>query len=173
MIDGRQANPTIGKAINGGDDLLEAKCKRCRHLSLVPLRSVKRPVRTPTLMVEDALFCEPCSEGKHYTHRQRAFIVGVPVAGRGCAAPGDAHESHFSRHYRLRLFYFSRHNWPSLIKYADLSHDRTVGFVSFRQNSRRDASPTLATYVAAGTSCSAEKSGQPPERSHQDRVSAQ
>lgn len=76
-IDDQQANPTIGKAINGGYDLLEAKCKPCRRLSLVSLRAVKRPARTPILMLEDALFCEPCSEGKHYTHRQRAFIVGL------------------------------------------------------------------------------------------------
>ncbi|MBR0972309.1 hypothetical protein [Bradyrhizobium japonicum] len=80
VIDDQQANPTIGKAINGGYDLLEAKCKRCRRLSLVPLRAVKRPARTPILMLEDALFCEPCSEGKHYTHRQRAFIVGLTFA---------------------------------------------------------------------------------------------
>jgi hypothetical protein len=32
-----QAEPTIGKAINGGYDLLEAKCNRCDRVSLVPL----------------------------------------------------------------------------------------------------------------------------------------
>jgi hypothetical protein len=31
-----QAEPTIGKAINGGYDLLEAKCNRCDRVSLVP-----------------------------------------------------------------------------------------------------------------------------------------
>jgi hypothetical protein len=31
-----QAEPTIGKAINGGYDLLEAKCNRCRRVSIVP-----------------------------------------------------------------------------------------------------------------------------------------
>lgn len=55
VIDDRQANPTVGKAINGGYDLLEAKCKRCRHLSLVSLRDIRRPARTPILMLEDAL----------------------------------------------------------------------------------------------------------------------
>ena len=29
--------PTIGKAINGGFDLLEARCNRCDRVSLVPL----------------------------------------------------------------------------------------------------------------------------------------
>jgi len=37
------AEPTIGKAINGGYDLLEAKCNRCDRVSLVPLRSLKPP----------------------------------------------------------------------------------------------------------------------------------
>lgn len=90
VIDDRQANPTIGKAINGGYDLLEAKCKRCRRLSLVSLRAVKRPARTPILMLEDALFCEPCSEGKHYTHRQRAFIVGLTLAKPDAPSSGSA-----------------------------------------------------------------------------------
>lgn len=90
FVDNRQANPTIGKAINGGYELLEAKCKRCRRLSLVPLRAVKRPARTPILMLEDALFCEPCSEGKQYAHRQRAFIVGLTYAKPDAPSSGAA-----------------------------------------------------------------------------------
>src|SRR6266436_4012445 len=35
-----QAEPTIAKAINGGYDLLEAKCNRCDRVSLVPLRAL-------------------------------------------------------------------------------------------------------------------------------------
>jgi hypothetical protein len=42
-----QAEPTIGKAINGGYDLLEAKCNPCNRVSLVPLRSLKHPFATP------------------------------------------------------------------------------------------------------------------------------
>lgn len=42
-----QAEPTIGKAINGGYDLLEAKCNRCDPVSLVPLRALKQPPETP------------------------------------------------------------------------------------------------------------------------------
>jgi hypothetical protein len=34
-----QAEPTIGKALNAGCDLLEVKCNRCRRVSLVPLRA--------------------------------------------------------------------------------------------------------------------------------------
>jgi hypothetical protein len=40
-----QAEPTIGKTINGGYDLLEAQCNRCDRVSLVPLRSLKQPHR--------------------------------------------------------------------------------------------------------------------------------
>src|SRR3979490_2294598 len=36
-----QAEPTIAKAINGGYDLLEAKCNRCDRVSLVPLPALK------------------------------------------------------------------------------------------------------------------------------------
>ena len=38
-----QAEPTIGKAINNGYDLLEATCNRCDRVSLVPLRALKHP----------------------------------------------------------------------------------------------------------------------------------
>jgi hypothetical protein len=72
-----QAEPTIGKAINGGYDLLEAKCNRCDRVSLVPLRSLKHPPEAPVWKLEAALYCEPCSEGKHYSRRQRAHILGL------------------------------------------------------------------------------------------------
>jgi hypothetical protein len=38
-----QAEPAIAKAINGGFDLLEAKCNRCDRVSLVPLRALRHP----------------------------------------------------------------------------------------------------------------------------------
>ncbi len=44
-----QAEPTIGKAINGGFDLLETKCNRCDWVSLaslVPLRTLRQPPET-------------------------------------------------------------------------------------------------------------------------------
>jgi hypothetical protein len=72
-----QAEPTIGKAINGGYDLLEAKCNRCDRVSLVPLRSLKHSPETPVWKLEAALYCEPCSEGRHYSRRQRAHILGL------------------------------------------------------------------------------------------------
>lgn len=77
---GPQAEPTIGKAINGGYDLLEAKCNRCDRVSLVALRALKQPLDTPVWKLEAALCCEPCSEGRHYSRRQRAHIMGLTYA---------------------------------------------------------------------------------------------
>jgi hypothetical protein len=64
-----QAEPTIGKAINGGFDLLEAKCNRCDRISLVSLRSLNSGLEA------GGRYCEPCSEGRHYSRRQRAHIL--------------------------------------------------------------------------------------------------
>jgi hypothetical protein len=75
-----QAEPTIGNAINGGFDLLEAKCNRCDRVSLVPLRILKQPPDTPVWKLEAALYCEPCSAGRHYSRRQRAHILGLTYA---------------------------------------------------------------------------------------------
>jgi hypothetical protein len=75
-----QAEPTIAKAINGGYDLLEAKCNRCDRVSLVPLRSLQHPPETPAWKPEAALYCEPCSKGRHYSRRQRAHILGLTYA---------------------------------------------------------------------------------------------
>jgi hypothetical protein len=75
-----QAEFTIAKAINGGYDLVEAKCNRCVRVSLVPLRSLKQSPVTPVWKLEAALYCEPCSEGRHYSGRQRAHILGLTYA---------------------------------------------------------------------------------------------
>jgi hypothetical protein len=80
VVDEQQANPTIGKAINGGYDLLKAKCNRCRRVSLVQLRALKRPADTPILKLEAALFCEPCSDNRPGARRQRAHILGLTYA---------------------------------------------------------------------------------------------
>jgi hypothetical protein len=72
-----QAEPTIAKAINGGYDLLEAKCNRCDRVSLVALRALKHQLDTPVWKLEAALYCEPCSGGRPYTRRQRAHILGL------------------------------------------------------------------------------------------------
>jgi hypothetical protein len=80
VIDDQQANPTIGKAINGGYDLLEAKCNRCRSVSLVPMRALKRAADTPILKLEAVLFCEPCSGDRIGGRRQRAHILGLTHA---------------------------------------------------------------------------------------------
>jgi hypothetical protein len=73
-----QAEPTIAMAINGGYDFLEARCNRCDRVSLVALRALKQPPATPVWKFEAALYCEPCSEGRDYSRRQRAHILGLP-----------------------------------------------------------------------------------------------
>jgi hypothetical protein len=62
-------SPKIAQAINGGYNLLGAKCNRCDRVSLVALRasSIRRT----------ALYCEPCSDGWHCSRRQRAHILGL------------------------------------------------------------------------------------------------
>lgn len=65
-----QAEPTIGKAINDGFDLLEAKCNRCAAVSLVPLRSVKQPPETQVWKLEAVL--RTVQLGQPYSRRQRA-----------------------------------------------------------------------------------------------------
>ena len=50
------------------------------RLSLVPLRALKHPQDTPVWKLEAALDCEPCSEGRHYSRRQRAYILGLTYA---------------------------------------------------------------------------------------------
>lgn len=50
-----QAERTIAKAINGGLDLLEAKCNRCDRVSLVRLRALRHPPETPVWKLEAAL----------------------------------------------------------------------------------------------------------------------
>lgn len=70
-----QAEPTIGKALNAGYDLLEVKCNRCRRVSIVALRALARPIETPIWKLEPVLFCEPCSEIRAGGRKQRAHIL--------------------------------------------------------------------------------------------------
>ena len=74
-----QANPTLAMALNAGFDLLEAKCNRCRRISLVALRALDRPPATPIWKLEAALYCEPCSEKRKWG-RQRAHILRLTRA---------------------------------------------------------------------------------------------
>jgi hypothetical protein len=68
------------RAINGGFDLLEAKCNHCERVSLVPLRALPQPAETPIRKLEAALYCEQCSKGRRYSRRQRAHILGLTYA---------------------------------------------------------------------------------------------
>jgi hypothetical protein len=56
------------------------QCNRCDRVSLVPLRALKHPPDTPVWKLEAALYCEPCSEGRHYSRRQRAHILRLTYA---------------------------------------------------------------------------------------------
>jgi hypothetical protein len=65
--------------------------KRCNRVSLVPLRTLRQPPETPVWKLERALYCEPCSEGRHYSRRQRAHILGLTYV-RPDSEPGRAQE---------------------------------------------------------------------------------
>jgi hypothetical protein len=85
-----QAEPTMGKPINGGFHLLEARCSPCERVSLVALRALQPPeTRSGSWKLEAALYCEPCSEGRHYSRRQRAQVLGLTYA-RSDPEPGKA-----------------------------------------------------------------------------------
>jgi hypothetical protein len=73
-----QADPTIGKALNAGYDLLEVKCNRCRRVSLVALRAIRRKPDTPIWKLEPALSCEPCTEQRN--RRTSAHILRLTYA---------------------------------------------------------------------------------------------
>jgi hypothetical protein len=73
-----QAEPTIAKALNAGYDLLEVKCNRCRRVSLVALRAIRRKMDTPIWKLEPALFCEPCTEQR--SRRTSAHILRLTYA---------------------------------------------------------------------------------------------
>jgi hypothetical protein len=70
------------QAINGGFELLEAKCNRCDRVSLVSLRSLRQVWK-----LEAALYREPCSKGRPYSRRQRAHILGLTYARPDPASP--------------------------------------------------------------------------------------
>jgi len=83
--------------------LLEAKCSRCGRVSLVELRGLKHPPDTPVWKLEAALYCEPGSEGRHYTHRQRAHILGLTYARLYCTAVSRLIRALDTRKTRARL----------------------------------------------------------------------
>jgi hypothetical protein len=76
----RAAGRADAKAINGGYGLLEAKCNRCDRVSLVALRSLKHPPGTPVWKLEAALFCEPCSDGRHIAVASARTSSGLTYA---------------------------------------------------------------------------------------------
>ena len=47
------------------------------------------PTGDPGLELEAALYCEPCGEGRHYSRRQRAHILGLTHARPDSEQPRD------------------------------------------------------------------------------------
>jgi hypothetical protein len=58
---------------------------------------------TPVWKLETALYCEPCSEGRHYTRRQRAHILGLTYARLSCTAVSRLIRALDTRKTRARL----------------------------------------------------------------------
>lgn len=87
-----QPSPSIGRAINGGYDFLEVRCNRCGRVSLVSLRAIGQPGETPIWKLEAALYCDPCSEGRHYSSRQRAHILALTYARPDPETPRAAND---------------------------------------------------------------------------------
>lgn len=85
-----KAEPTIGKAVNAGYDLLEVKCNRCRRVSEIRLAEIMRPAATPIWQLEAALFCEPCSEQRAGGRKQRAHILRLAASRPHPQAPQKA-----------------------------------------------------------------------------------
>jgi hypothetical protein len=45
-----------------------------------PAAITEAPAGDPVWKLEAALYCEPCSEGRHFSRRQRAHILGLTYA---------------------------------------------------------------------------------------------
>jgi len=68
----QNAEPTIAKAINGGFDLLEAKCNHCDRVSLVALGAVRQPPDTPVWKLNAIVEpIQPQSNAGDFDHRGR------------------------------------------------------------------------------------------------------
>jgi hypothetical protein len=74
-----QAEPTIGKAMNGGYDLLKAKCNRCRRVSVVPLRSLRQPAERLYGNLRPRFIASRAAR-VGITARARAHILGLTYA---------------------------------------------------------------------------------------------
>lgn len=48
------------------------------------------PAGDPVWKLEAALYCEPCSEGRHFSRRQRAHILGLDLCSARSGAAEDA-----------------------------------------------------------------------------------
>ena len=53
--------------------------QQVRRVSLVRLQGLRQPPESHWRL-EAALYCEPCSEGRRYSRRPRAHILGLSYA---------------------------------------------------------------------------------------------
>jgi hypothetical protein len=75
-----QAEPTIAKAIKRWIRPAGSQVQPVRLGLAGPAAITEAPAGDPVWKLEAALYCEPCSEGRHYSRRQRAHILGLTYA---------------------------------------------------------------------------------------------
>src|ERR1700719_2429812 len=75
-----QAEPSIAKAIKRWIRPTGSQVQPVRLGLAGPAPITEAPAGNPIWKLEAALYCEPCSEGRHYSRRQRAHIRGLTYA---------------------------------------------------------------------------------------------
>lgn len=75
-----QAEPTIAKAIKRWIRPTGSQVRPVRLGLAGPAAITEATAGNPIWKLEAALYCEPCSEGRHYSRRQRAHILGLTYA---------------------------------------------------------------------------------------------
>jgi hypothetical protein len=71
-----QAEPTIAKAIKRWIRPTGSQVQPVRLGLAGPAAITEAPAGDPVWKLEAALYCEPCSEGRHYSRRQRHTSSG-------------------------------------------------------------------------------------------------
>src|SRR5258707_8621312 len=75
--------PRIADAIAGGCELLEVRCRRCSHESLIDLTEVVWPREKPVHTLANVLRCQACKdEGKSRNRTSWRCGHGIPRAIR-------------------------------------------------------------------------------------------
>src|SRR5258705_10308825 len=78
-----EPSPRIADAIAGGCELLEVRCRRCSHESLIDLTEVVWPREKPVHTLANVLRCQACKdEGKSRNRTSWRCGHGIPRAIR-------------------------------------------------------------------------------------------